>query len=326
MKEVILKEKLDAKIEFNYTEFRAECLKFSEKYKGLVVTDENLIDMHKTLREAKSIPINLEKFRKKVKSEYSIPLKRFEEKIKSLSEEFNANIQNLGQQLESYENKRRELLKNKISNAMRNLELEFKIKPEYYNFVYKDFYFNKTQTWKGIEEDLRLETKKIIDQQNMDMQIKQIQTEKENLIWSLLELKNKDLTNHIKIHEASHLICNEVLISEIPAKIEEIFLKKQAEEKALIEKLEEKKQAEIEAEKEKEIEIERSKTIVQEKAEVVDAKNTILLKFLDKINYLQAIHNNYLNAKKENNQNLIYDIEHKMKKIIILMGTVRSNE
>lgn len=103
-----------ATIEFNFDQIQAELEDSLKHYKSLAFTDDNATEIRKTLAEIRKGRTAIDKYRKEIKSELNIPVKEFEDKIKSLEVLFDNTINPLNEQLTKIveaakENKRKEL-------------------------------------------------------------------------------------------------------------------------------------------------------------------------------------------------------------------------
>lgn len=96
-------EKQEFNFQWNHEEVKEYLISATEKYAGLVVTDENLKDMEKAKREITSIRTAIQKFQIRGKSELRKPVNVFDEQCKELLKVVNAVEAPLKEQLDKYE-------------------------------------------------------------------------------------------------------------------------------------------------------------------------------------------------------------------------------
>lgn len=134
-------------VKTNFEDVEAYLSNLVEKYTGLVVTDENQKDMEKTLREVVSIRTGIQKFEINGKRQLKKPVDDFARQCKNLLAIVNSVEAPLKEQLDVYENKRR----NEVLAAIRR-EFTAKadaagLREEYREFDIPTGWFNKTAKW-----------------------------------------------------------------------------------------------------------------------------------------------------------------------------------
>lgn len=134
-------------VKTNFEDVEAYLSNLVEKYTGLVVTDENQKDMEKTLREVVSIRTGIQKFEINGKRQLKKPVDDFARQCKNLLAIVNSVEAPLKEQLDVYENKRR----NEVLAAIRR-EFTAKadaagLREEYREFDLPNSWFNKTAKW-----------------------------------------------------------------------------------------------------------------------------------------------------------------------------------
>ena len=154
------------KADWNKTSVQEYLLAVTERYKGLVVTDENVDAMAKTLREIVKLRTSLKSFKTKGMKQLKEPANNFSYEVDKLMDIVTDVELPLKRQLDGYEKKRQDELEQKI-----NKEIELKAKvagirlPFIDKFV-KDFrWFNKTYKWSQICKDIDAEIARLADEQ-----------------------------------------------------------------------------------------------------------------------------------------------------------------
>lgn len=137
-------------LDFNKDELKKQISENSQKYKNLVMSTED------DYKEFKLIRANLNKVaqiidgeRKRIKNEYTAPLKTFEENVKDCVEELNEAIKNVDNQIKAYE----ETIRKEKEELVIKLITDKGLLP-YKSLIWNSSWLNQTVTAKNIEKDL----------------------------------------------------------------------------------------------------------------------------------------------------------------------------
>lgn len=134
-------------VKTNFEDVEAYLSNLVEKYTGLVVTDENQKDMEKTLREVVSIRTGIQKFEINGKRQLKKPVDDFARQCKNLLAIVNSVEAPLKEQLNVYENKRRDELQAAIGREFTAKADAAGLREEYRLFEIPERWFNKTAKW-----------------------------------------------------------------------------------------------------------------------------------------------------------------------------------
>lgn len=134
-------------VKTNFEDVEAYLSNLVEKYTGLVVTDENQKDMEKTLREVVSIRTGIQKFEINGKRQLKKPVDDFARQCKNLLAIVNSVEAPLKEQLDVYENKRRDELQAAIGREFTAKADTAGLREEYRLFEIPERWFNKTAKW-----------------------------------------------------------------------------------------------------------------------------------------------------------------------------------
>lgn len=134
-------------VKTNFEDVEAYLSNLVEKYAGLVVTDENQKDMEKTLREVVSIRTGIQKFEINGKRQLKKPVDDFARQCKNLLAIVNSVEAPLKEQLDVYENKRRDELQAAIGREFTAKADTAGLREEYRLFEIPERWFNKTAKW-----------------------------------------------------------------------------------------------------------------------------------------------------------------------------------
>lgn len=148
-------------IAWNFAELKAQLETHLQTYTGLVVTAENLQSMSKTHREIVGLRTGLEKFRKSVKGEAEKPIKEFENNIKVLAGLIAKVETPIKNQLDKYEEQRREIKSTSVKAIIENLVNEYKLTTHAGELVVLDKYLAKGADELDTLADLRAKAQEL---------------------------------------------------------------------------------------------------------------------------------------------------------------------
>jgi Protein of unknown function (DUF1351) len=144
-----------AMIEFDNTELIKAAQDLTAKYSGLVITEDMLISIGKERASLNKVIKSLEDARKKVKSDYNIPLAEFEGKIKVVSQILLETIAYFDVETSSFEEKRKQEKAVQVMDLITKTLEAAKLSDKYaVQLTALDKYLNKTESLKKIQEDL----------------------------------------------------------------------------------------------------------------------------------------------------------------------------
>lgn len=177
---------------WNYEQVKDFITAITEKYDGLIVTDENLPDMKKAKAELVSTRTKLTKFGKEVKSELKKPYDTFSKQITELEDIVRSREAGLDDQLNKYEEKRRNDVISKIQATYSKKAEELGLPYEEYHLIVEDKWLNKTAKWSDVEAGIIKEVSeqvKALHESEMAEKLKAAQAESARLYCQLASLK-----------------------------------------------------------------------------------------------------------------------------------------
>ena len=245
-----------AKIDFNFEEVKGKLREFSEKYVGLVVTEENIKDTTTAKNELAALEKHIDDYRKTQKKELEIPIKEFEGQCKELLSILKEVSDPIREQLEYYENVRKEEKEKEVQTLIDGVATKYELEKEFANQLFIiPKYLNKTQKEKDTVEDLELRAKVLKEQQEQKRQLEEMKKQKLDLIQKIIEEVNREFETDLKISEFNFLI--DKVLDEIPktirARANYIYQERKAEEqKKLKEEIEKAETIEVVEEKKEE--------------------------------------------------------------------------
>lgn len=176
----------------NFEDVKNNLQAITEKYKGLVVTDQNQKDMEKTLREVVSLRTSIQKFEVNGKRKLRKPVDQFAEACKELLKIVNEAERPLREQLDAYEARRQEGVTKVILHKYEEMALDAGIREEFRSCEILSKWMNKTAKLKDIYEDIsRLVSEQATAQKQHD-DLKELRNSRRELALLQIEKANRD--------------------------------------------------------------------------------------------------------------------------------------
>ena len=182
----------DLNVTTNFEDVKNNLQAITEKYKGLVVTDQNQKDMEKTLREVVSLRTSIQKFEVNGKRKLRKPVDQFAEACKELLKIVNEAERPLREQLDAYEARRQEGVTKVILHKYEEMALDAGIREEFRSCDILSKWMNKTAKLKDIYEDIsRLVSEQATAQKQHD-DLKELRNSRRELALLQIEKANRD--------------------------------------------------------------------------------------------------------------------------------------
>lgn len=182
----------DINVTTNFEDVKKNLQTITEKYKGLVVTDQNQKDMEKTLREVVSLRTSIQKFEVNGKRKLRKPVDQFAEACKELLKIVNEAERPLREQLDAYEARRQEGVTKVILHKYEEMALDAGIREEFRSCEILSKWMNKTAKLKDIYEDIsRLVSEQATAQKQHD-DLKELRNSRRELALLQIEKANRD--------------------------------------------------------------------------------------------------------------------------------------
>lgn len=156
------------KADWNKASVQEYLLAVTERYKGLVVTDENVDDMAKTLREIVKLRTSLKSFKTKGIKQLKEPANNFSYEVDKLMDIVTDVELPLKTQLDGYEKKRQEELEAKFSKEIELKAQAAGLRDEFVrDFNVDSRWYNKTYKWSQICKDIDAEIGRLSESQRL---------------------------------------------------------------------------------------------------------------------------------------------------------------
>lgn len=163
-----------------------------EKYKGLVVTEENYKDMVSAKNEIVKYRTILDKFCKEKKRELKRPIELFEEEVNEVLKVVYDAEKPLAEQIKYFDEKEAQAKTDAINKFIEKMVEKYGVREEYANQLQHDKrWLNKTAKMKDIEISIEGMMIEISKRQQSDDDYKQILAEKKGMIEFVVDTCNQ---------------------------------------------------------------------------------------------------------------------------------------
>lgn len=158
-----------ATVNFNYDQISTQLDALLDKYKGLVFTEETATECRKTVAELRKGQKSLDDFRKATKKKLTESVTEFENQCKKLYAKFNDVLDPLVEQVDEFEEQRKEEKRKKIQLIIDELIEDQGLIEKFSNqLIIPDSYLTKSKTMKSIKEELTLAAENLGIQQDQE--------------------------------------------------------------------------------------------------------------------------------------------------------------
>lgn len=163
-----------------------------EKYKGLVVTEENYKDMVSAKNEIVKYRTTLDKFCKEKKREFKRPIELFEEEVNEVLKVVYDAEKPLAEQIKYFDEKEVQAKTENINKFIEKMVEKYNIRAEYAEQLQRDKrWLNKTAKMKDIETSIEGMMIEIAKRQQADDDYQQILAEKKGMIEFVVDTCNQ---------------------------------------------------------------------------------------------------------------------------------------
>lgn len=211
-----------AVINFNFDDVKRALQEYSEKYKDLVVTEENEKEMVNVKNELGRLEKEIDKYRLDNKKIMEKPIKEFETKCKDLIEILKNVSDPIREQLNLFEENRKKQKEEEVKTLIENVISKYGLEDKYAaQLTINSKYLNKGQKENDTIKDLEQRAELLKNSQDQEKQLQKIKEERIDFIQKTIENKNKKLNLNLKISNFMFLVDKE--LTEIMEEIEVIF-------------------------------------------------------------------------------------------------------
>lgn len=184
--------KADLVFDWNHEQVKNYLVAVTEKYHGLVVTDENEEDMSKALREVVSLRTAITKFQTKAKHKLKEPVNTLELQVKDLLKVVSEVENPLRNQLDVYEEHRQAVLSEQIADEITNKAKAAGLRQTYLEqFVGDNRWYNKTSKYSETTIGIDREISRLMELQRTDDDRKKLLEERLEMSKEWVALANE---------------------------------------------------------------------------------------------------------------------------------------
>lgn len=195
---------------------------YSEKYKDLIVTEENEKEMVDVKNELGKLEKEIDKYRLDNKKIMEKPIKDFEAKCKDLIEILKNVSDPIREQLNLFEENRKKQKEEEVKLLIKDVINKYELEEKYASqLTINSKYLNKGQKEKDTIKDLEQRAELLKNSQDQEKQLQKIKEERIDFIQKTIEKKNKELNLNLKISNFMFLVDKE--LTKIMEEIEVIF-------------------------------------------------------------------------------------------------------
>ena len=194
----------DAALRWNYADIETYLKAVTERYRNLIVTDENVEDMGKVKREVVSLRTHLQKFERETKTKLKKPVDDFTMQCRDLYQIIAAVEEPLNAQLQIYEDRRVADVKAQIHREITAKAQALGVRDAYLEQVaWNPKWTNKTAKWSEtvVEIDHELVRLKAVQQADDDRE--QLRRDRQEMARMYVEQANAayDLHSPLQVEE-----------------------------------------------------------------------------------------------------------------------------
>lgn len=225
---------LEANIQIttNFEQLKEQLAARTEKYRNLLVTDENLADMERVRREIVSMRTFVEKFEREKKAELRKPIEQFSKQCRELIDIITEVEIPIAEQLRQYENRRKEEVQEQIHREFCSKCEAAGLREEFRILDPDSRWLNKTAKWSQtcIDLDHQVAAQLALQQQHDDRA--EILESKRELADEYIQKMNEQYGLHDVIQP--EFLGDDVLISLSVSDLKEA-IREEAERRQVIE-------------------------------------------------------------------------------------------
>jgi hypothetical protein len=220
-------------IAWNMDDVKSYLTAITDKYKGLVVTDDNEKDMSKVKNEIVSLRTNLTRFKKKGKDLLNNPVRTFESECDELLIIIDDVERPLKDQLQKYEDDRIAALNTSIEKEIEMKSQAAGLDASYlFDFQRDKRWYNKTYKYSQTLIDIDKEISRLSESQRVDTERRKMLAEREELIKTTVEFANKGLQSPLNAQLYMSMDADQYTFGDIKKRIMEDADQRKAIEQA----------------------------------------------------------------------------------------------
>lgn len=188
-------------VSFDYAGLVAWANGFVSKYKGLVVTEDQIPEIRDIMAEINKAKINLDNARKETVKELSAPLKDFEGKIKQVNAIFDETYRFLGDQVQHFVEQEREAKRKLVLDMIAEEITARQNEIEPFDIPVQDKWLNKSTSQKAVREAIQGIIDQRIESDRLRRQAVQARQERAAAIEQAVKAANAENGINMPVHK-----------------------------------------------------------------------------------------------------------------------------
>lgn len=174
-------------LSFDAEALKAWALSLTEKYMGLVVTEEAVADAKKDMAELNKAKKSIDDARKEAVRRVSEPIRAFEAQIREVCVIFDTAYQGLSRQVKAFEDAQREAKRKDVAGLIVEANMNAFGEPAFLDIPMQDKWLNKTTSLKSIREDIAAIIERHREEEQRRKALEQAQQERAAAIEAAVE-------------------------------------------------------------------------------------------------------------------------------------------
>lgn len=221
-------------LSFDAEALKAWALSLTEKYMGLVVTEEAVADAKKDMAELNKAKKSIDDARKEAVRRVSEPIRAFEVQIKEVCAIFDTAYQGLSRQVKAFEDAQREAKRKDVAGLIVEANMNAFGEPAFLDIPMQDKWLNKTTSLKSIREDIAAIIERHMEEEQRRKALEQAQQERAAAIEAAVEAAGA--RHGVKLAVSLFMIpknlCLETRLTDIQSAIDKCAADEAARQKA----------------------------------------------------------------------------------------------
>lgn len=212
-------------LSFDAKALKAWALSLTEKYMGLVVTEETVADAKKDMAELNRAKKSIDDARKEAVRRVSEPIRAFEAQIKEVCAIFDTAYQGLSRQVKAFEDAQREAKRKDVAGLIIEANMNAFGEPAFLDIPMQDKWLNKTTSLKSIRKDIAAIIERHMEEEQRRKALEQAKRDRiasiESLVHSLNERHGFDFS--VSSFVVGQFMNMDTPVAEVLKRIESVF-------------------------------------------------------------------------------------------------------
>lgn len=238
----IIAEKSIAIFEWNKDVVLTWAQQYAKKYVGLMVTEENLLEMEEANRELSRKIKRLDEFRKTEKAKLESPIKRFEAEVKEVSAVIESVKTPIAEQVRKFEDQRRCEQASLVSEWINEIAVAVGLRPEYSKQIsIAESWTNRTAVKSKVKAEIEARATALMAMQSAADQAEELKRQRGEMAVMMCKLQSESAGLAVPIQPKDIYGLQNLSLMDLPAAITAAVTKQRDAEQAAIARAERQK-------------------------------------------------------------------------------------